>query len=71
MHLDDGALVEALGSPHTRTTHRDVPLSFDPERREYGWREVAHHHVEVHNDDPAPDRVARPQHDPMTALGGA
>lgn len=23
-------------------TRRDVPMSFDPERREYGWREVAH-----------------------------
>lgn len=23
-------------------TRRDVPLSFSPERREYGWREVAH-----------------------------
>lgn len=23
-------------------TRRDVPISFNPERREYGWREVAH-----------------------------
>ncbi len=23
-------------------TRRDVPVSFDPHRREYGWREVAH-----------------------------
>jgi len=23
-------------------TRRDVPISFSPERREYGWREVAH-----------------------------
>ncbi|QDW62027.1 type I-E CRISPR-associated protein Cas5/CasD [Oerskovia sp. KBS0722] len=64
VHPDDGA-------PHTRTTHRDVPLSFDPERREYGWREVSHVHVPVVNDTPAPDRVARPRHDPMAALGGA
>jgi len=32
-------------------TRRDVPLSYDPVRREYGWREVAHRPpVRVEND---------------------
>ncbi len=39
-------------------TRRDVPLSYNPERREYGWREVAEAEpVEIHNPDgrvPAP-----------------
>lgn len=30
------------GSADPTETRRDVPLSFSPERREYGWREVAH-----------------------------
>jgi CRISPR system Cascade subunit CasD len=71
-HVDDGAV--PVGAAHTRTTHRDVPLSFDPERREYGWRDVGHHQVTVANDTPRAERVApaaRPQHDPMSALGGA
>lgn len=32
-------------------TRRDVPLSYSPERREYGWREVAHTWVAVKNSD--------------------
>jgi CRISPR system Cascade subunit CasD len=47
-------------------TQRDVPLSFNPTRREYGWRTV----VEV-----APVSVENPDgtdedHDPMAELGG-
>lgn len=36
--------VDADAAPADRPTEtrRDVPLSFDPERREYGWREIAH-----------------------------
>jgi CRISPR system Cascade subunit CasD len=35
--------VDALAkNGFARETRRDVPLSFNPERREYGWREVAH-----------------------------
>lgn len=62
-----GSLEQSAGN----STHRDVPLSFDPERREYGWRTVGHHHVSMTNDTPGLERTKRPQHDPMTALGGA
>lgn len=30
------------GASDAVETRRDVPLSYSPERREYGWREVAH-----------------------------
>lgn len=54
---------------------RDHPISFDPERREYSWRDVARLQVEVQNDLYAPRSPARSpglsQHDPFAALGGA
>jgi len=31
-----------LGDGRPVETRRDVPISYSPERREYGWREVAH-----------------------------
>src|SRR5690606_9484672 len=37
--------------PHPETL-RDEPLSFDPRRREYGWRAVARGHVELAHPDP-------------------
>lgn len=53
------------GSPLAETA-RDVPISFDPVRREYGWRDVIR---------PAPVDVAnpdgRPEPDFMAAYGGA
>ncbi|MGW0252084.1 type I-E CRISPR-associated protein Cas5/CasD [Nocardia goodfellowii] len=45
---------------------RDVPLSFDPVRREYGWRTVISEDIEVHN-PVGRDNV----HDPFAAFGGA
>lgn len=39
-------------------TRRDVPLSYSPERREYGWREVAHHPPVVMQNDQGWDRWA-------------
>lgn len=62
---------ESTGNTSGYSTHRDVPLSFDPERREYGWRTVGHQRVTVVNDDPVVERSSRLRHDPMTALGGA
>lgn len=35
-------VADAVPGDHVLETRRDVPMSFDPERREYGWREVAH-----------------------------
>lgn len=41
--VDLELVVDAIpGSTDRAETRRDVPLSFSPERREYGWREVAH-----------------------------
>ncbi|SDC64272.1 type I-E CRISPR-associated protein Cas5/CasD [Actinokineospora iranica] len=49
---------------------RDEPISFDPRRREYGWRSVIHGRVTVPN--PAYDGGFTPgpdPHDPMGPLG--
>lgn len=47
---------------------RDMPVSFDPNRREYAWRFLVRDTVEV----PNPHGVTEPtpEHDPMHALGG-
>ncbi|MEV4130222.1 type I-E CRISPR-associated protein Cas5/CasD [Nocardia sp. NPDC049707] len=45
---------------------RDVPLSFDPVRREYGWRTVLNEHAPLDNPE---GRAAG--HDPLAAFGGA
>lgn len=47
---------------------RDAPISFDPNRRQYGWRPVIRADVEVANPHGVHDPAA--DHDPMTALGG-
>lgn len=54
---------------------RDVPMSFDPRRRTYGWRSVTHELVEVDNPAFEPPSVAHDgsgvhDHDPYAALGG-
>lgn len=45
-------------------TLRDVPLSFSPERREYGWREI------VHTSTPMENPAGREEPDFFGALGG-
>lgn len=46
-------------------TVRDQPISFDPERREYGWRTVTYGSMLVHAS--GAQAVARDAHDPMAA----
>lgn len=46
-------------------TVRDQPLSFDPARREYGWRTVKYASVLVHASGARP--VSRDAHDPLGA----
>jgi CRISPR system Cascade subunit CasD len=46
-------------------TVRDQPISFDPERRGYGWRTVVYDSVLVHSHGARP--VARDAHDPLAA----
>ncbi len=45
---------------------RDEPISFDPIRREYGWRSVLRSHVTI--DHPFAPAGSLPEHDPMAAL---
>lgn len=47
---------------------RDMPVSFDPHRREYAWRTVLHDTVDVPNPHGVADPT--PEHDPMSPLGG-
>jgi len=47
------------------TIQRDVPLSFDPEHRRYGWRTVQHGSVPIPGEA---DDSSTLTHDPMTAL---
>ena len=49
----------------TAVTVRDQPISFDPERREYGWRTVRYDSVLVHSTGAR--AVSRDAHDPMAA----
>jgi CRISPR system Cascade subunit CasD len=47
---------------------RDMPVSFDPNRREYAWRAVLRDTVEIEN--PQGTREPVDEHDPMTLLEG-
>ena len=56
------------------STRRDVPVSFDPEHRQYGWRTVQHGIIPVpleRRDDEqtdGPDTDTALTHEPMAAL---
>lgn len=54
-------------------TMRDQPLSFDPERRGYGWRSVRYDQVVHRSEGPVVARStdAVDPHDPFSALGPA
>jgi len=49
---------------------QDLPRSFDPNRRRYGWRNVVRAQVTIDNPE-ARDRSAMPEHDPMSVVGAA
>jgi CRISPR system Cascade subunit CasD len=49
----------------------DVPMSFDQERREYGWRTVVRDHTEVPNLNFDPEHDADTEPDFFAAIGGA
>jgi hypothetical protein len=46
----------------------DEPASFNPERRDWSWRRIAHAHLPIENSE---SRLAQFKHDPMAALEGA
>lgn len=51
-------------------TMRDLPFSFDPSHRRYGWRAVVHGHVTKPNRDADHDAGRGSlDHDPLAALG--
>ncbi|WP_045821701.1 type I-E CRISPR-associated protein Cas5/CasD [Williamsia herbipolensis] len=56
------------GVPGVGPTVRDVPISFDPRRREYGWRTTEESFVTMPNPDGHGNSIS---HDPMSLLGGA
>lgn len=64
--LVDAEAVPREVQPEGKSLVRDLPLSFDPERREYGWREVVRAWVDV------PSGVISSNdsnvHDPMALL---
>lgn len=47
---------------------RDVPVSFDPNHRQHGWRSITRDVVELPNPHGVAEAVA--EHDPMSSLGG-
>lgn len=51
-------------------TIRDVPRSFDPERREYGWREVIRTWVDLNEAGHTGPSGGGTGHDPMALLEG-
>lgn len=66
--VDVAALPESRRAGAALRTVRDVPLSFDPEYRSYGWREVARVWTDLQT--PAYDQNAAVPHDPMAAAEG-
>lgn len=56
----------AFGTPGAEVL-RDQPISFDPTRREFGWRSVLRGHVSATN-PMAPPPVSVAAHEPMSAL---
>ena len=50
-----------------RSTARDVPVSFDPTHRQYGWRTVRHGWVTLRDD--GPHSTVGLSHDPIDTLG--
>jgi CRISPR system Cascade subunit CasD len=67
---------DAAEGDHVAETVRDLPVSFDPERREYGWRDIVHEDVTVANElapraEAAATRTPTStvlDHDPFAAL---
>lgn len=63
--IDKGALPAEIRVSASTCTARDVPLSFDPEYRNYGWREVSRTWIDV--DTPVRVSTGLP-HDPHSIL---
>lgn len=60
-------LIDADLADDLAEQHQDVPISFNPERREYGWRSVSQMEIPVLNDSFVGEKT--PHHDPFDFLG--
>ncbi|ASU77287.1 type I-E CRISPR-associated protein Cas5/CasD [Actinopolyspora erythraea] len=47
---------------------QDIPVSFDPNRRQYAWRTITRGTVEIDNPHGTAEKAE--EHDPMASLGG-
>lgn len=68
-------LIDASPGDPPGETSRDEPMSFDPRRREYGWRDIRFGEVEIGNShwvaprsEPEPDSAPPDEHDPIALL---
>jgi CRISPR system Cascade subunit CasD len=66
--VDRGAAPELANRVDGSTVQRDVPLSFDPENRQYGWRTVELGSVPVPGAPAPPAGCAPLTHDPLEAV---
>lgn len=69
-HVDLPIIRDAADPSEVGEVVRDQPISYAPERREYGWRTVVHAGT-ASKDNPDARPGARSQPDFMAALGGA
>lgn len=58
---------DSLPGEDTHEVVRDLPVSFDPRHRDYGWREVLHERTPQFDNPLGKPAV----HDPLALLGGA
>jgi len=75
VHVDAMSAPDDVRRGSDIVTVRDAPISFDPELRQYGWREVVRTWVELTGADPDPSGAPRSdddpiRHDAMAILGG-
>lgn len=66
LSVDAPASASPADSENSVERVRDVPVSWDPRRREYGWREVVHTFVEVQA--PVARSIHNTRHDPWGEL---
>ena len=62
--------VEGVLRVGATSTARDLPVSFNPEKRTYAWRSLTQYYVAVNNPAFAGKANSPDLHNPMAALGG-
>jgi CRISPR system Cascade subunit CasD len=64
----DADAVPTDANVHSVSESQDMPISFNPIFRDYGWRAIVHAQVFLENEFAKPNDG---RHDPMAVLGGA